>query len=86
LAAVRKAEASEFPALVENKPIDLADQIYEFLLDVGKMCAGDIAEQLGLSEKQRPAVAKKLNKDPRFTRLGQDGHKVLYGVVTSEDR
>ena len=83
LAAVRKAEASEFPALVENKPIDLADQCFEFLMDVGKMSAGDVADQLGLSDKQRPNVSKIFNKDPRFRVAGRDGHKVLYEPKTS---
>lgn len=55
----------------------------EYLLTHGKGDATRIAEDLGLD---RGNVSRALNRSERFTRVGKDGNKVLYGVKTAADK
>lgn len=82
LVAIRKAGGTEFPQIVANKRMSLADEVEEFLLHVpgGKEAAPDIAENIG---RRRDEVSRELNKNSRFVAVGKDGRKVLYAVRQS---
>lgn len=80
LSGVRRASESEFPALATGRPQDLATQVYDLLLDAGRLSGTEIAAEIGA---ERSNVARLLSADPRFAVVGKDGKRVLYGVVTT---
>ena len=77
LTDVRLSSVREFPKLASAKPADVADQLLDFLQDVGAMSATDAANELGLN---RQNVSTLFTHDPRFCVVRKEGKSVLYGA------
>jgi hypothetical protein len=60
--------------------VSLAGDIFQYLLEVGRASATQIANATGHA---RTAVSKALS-DSRFVSLGKDGRYMMYGVRQSE--
>lgn len=82
LTAVRQGKASEFPSLTMSKRVDVGQEVYELLLDAGKMTATELAKETG---HNRQHLVELLRNDPRFQRLGQEGHSVYYGAKRTNE-
>jgi hypothetical protein len=82
LKAIRSARRHEFPEIEAGKPMSLAQQIEEYLLQVGKASGTDTAQAIGRS---RQNVSATLSGDPRFTVVGKNGRVVLYGVKSPQE-
>lgn len=77
LSGIRGAKQSEFGELAVNKKTSLTDLVRDYLLDVGKASAPDIADALG---RNRANVSDLLNHSDDFVRIGREGKTVLWGM------
>lgn len=81
LTAIRSSDGKEFPNIAAQRQMNTPDAIANYLLDVGKAAAPEIAESIGVD---RPNVSRELNKNTRFVVEAKDGQKVLYAVRQQE--
>jgi len=80
LKEVRRAKASEFPELAAGRKMSLKEEVIEYLLNVGKASATDIADEL---HRNRSALAQLLSTDKTFVAVGKHGRSVFYAVAES---
>jgi len=78
---VRRANVSDFPDLQAQKERSFRDQIYEYLLEVGKANVVSISNAIG---KSRQFVSPLVNSDERLG-TQKDGRGIYYYVKTTEE-
>jgi hypothetical protein len=83
LKAIRSARRHEFPEIEAGGTVSLAQQIEEYLLQVGKASGTDTAQAIG---RNRQNVSATLSSDPRFAVVEKRGRVVLYGVRVPQER
>ena len=69
-------KASEFPELMLSRPVSTADEVHDYLSEVDKATAGEIAMSLG---KSRSMISSILNSDDRYE-AGQRGRERVFGI------
>jgi len=77
LSALRHAEKWEFPELASKHKVTMKEQVMDYLLDIGKASATDIAKETGLD---RGKISTLLHNDGSFVMVERKGPSVLYGV------
>jgi len=79
LTSIYHARKHQFPEIEAGKKMGLADEVAEFLAQVGKATATQAAKELG---RNRANVAILLRTDRRFVFVGREGNEVYYGLRT----
>ena len=80
LQRVWRPKSNEFPALALKTNRTLADDVHDYLLEVGKSSATAIAKALGINDRSQ--VSRLLNNDKRFMYIEKHGQSMIYGVRT----
>ena len=78
---LRLARLGEFPEVEAEKPTSAANQIRDYLLEVGKDDPSSIAEQVGVSRQYVHEVLK----GSGYTHVGKEGKRMLYAVTAERD-
>jgi hypothetical protein len=81
LAAIREAESWEFIKLDTQHEPTPKEQVEDYLLDIGKASATEIAKETGLS---RTNVSRLISHDPTFMVVERKGQSVLYGIRSNK--
>ncbi len=76
LSEMREAGENEFLELVPPQALNVAGEIFDYLLEAGKATPSQIASDTGHAR----AVISKVLRDQRFIQLAKDGRFTMYGV------
>lgn len=79
LSGFRRAREGEFADIESSRPMSVRQKVINYLLEVGKATATQIAFALDLDRSQ---VSGELNKGRNsvYVQLGRDGKNVFFGV------
>jgi hypothetical protein len=77
LTSIYPARRGQFAEIEAGKRMGLADEVAEYLAQVGKATATEIARELG---RNRANVALLFRTDQRFILVGKEGKEVYYGL------
>ncbi len=80
LSEMREAGENEFPELVPPQALNVAGEIFDYLLEAGKATPTQIARDTGHGR----AVISKVLRGSQFVNLGKTGQFTFYGVRQAE--
>ena len=77
LTGVRKASAKDFPTPLAGKKLTQAEQLLDFVLEIGIATATEAAKETGIN---RSTCSRLFSNDDRFTFVNKVGAKAYYGA------
>ncbi len=82
LSDVRITSATEFPGLVQKRQRNDEDEVFAYVLEMGKVSASQTSRETGVP---RTTVAGWFKaKNGRYVAVGRDKHEVLYGILQDD--